>query len=541
MKSQDASFLSRLGFDLGYLLLRTVEWLRETRLAANQATSWRLFRKSRHPSVRRYCAYNSEVFNSGFRPADRIILMDCFPIPQWVIANSFLVNKLSAQFDARIASYGVVPRDFYTDALYRSFGCETHLQVKLNASTGKERKRLFRSILPTVKTKQDLFDLRIDGVWIGLDVYESILRTGIPTVEVGTFMFKYQLFHALKYYLYFSGLFAEGIVKSVALSHDSYISMGLVAKIAYRYGVPVYLANPFEIARTVRPHQLYERLRKYSDYFTALEDAEKARGIAWARERLEKRVKGVVGVNMSYQNVSSFGGARTGRQTFETDKLKIVVATHCFFDNPHGYGAVLFPDFYEWLCFLGEISTITDYEWYLKPHPDYLPGTLETLSEIAGRYPKLRLIDPATSFDQLREEGVSIALTCYGSIGHELPFLGYKVINAAYNPHIAYRFNWHPASIEDYRDILMNLQNLGDVQDVDKIYEFFYINKVYTQPDDFLFESFERYLSDAGGDPLSVTAYDAFLSQCDVVRAKADRKMDAFLRSDKTYYFELNH
>jgi hypothetical protein len=219
------------------------------------------------------------------------------------------------------------------------------------------------------------------------------------------------------------------------------------------------------------------------------------------------------------------------------------VATHCFFDNPHAYGWMLFPDFYEWLCFLGEISKVTDYEWYLKPHPDYLPGTLETLTTIVELYPKFRLIDPATTFHQLKEEGISVALTCYGSIGHELPLLSYKVINAAYNPHIAYKFNWHPETVEQYRNILLNLQALGDVQDVENIFEFFYINKTYTQPDDFLFESYERFLADAGGGPLSVSAYEAFLSQKEVVRKKADEKIDAFLASDKTYSFELemNH
>lgn len=541
MKIQDAGHREEPRFDLAYYLFRLVEWLREARLALNLAGSRSLAEKSRHASVQRYCAYNRETFKPVRSGGDRIILMDCFPIPQWVIANSFLLNKLAVRLDANIVSYGVVPRDAYTDALYRSFGCDTHLLVKPTRATARERKRLFRAILASVKTKQDLFDLRIDGVWIGLDIYESILRTGVPTVEVGSFRFKYQIFLGLKYYLYFSGLFSSGVVKSVALSHDSYVSMGLVAKLAYRHGVPVYLANPLEIIRTVRPHQIYERYKYFPDYFNSLGDEEKKAAVSWARERLELRVKGVVGVNMSYQEKSAFTAERIPRQTVQSDKLKIVVATHCFFDNPHGYGWMLFSDFYEWLCFLGEISKFTDYEWYLKPHPDYLPGTLETLSWIAGMYPKFRLIDPATTFHQLKEEGVGVALTCYGSIGHELPFLGYKVINAAYNPHIAYRFNWHPASIEEYRDILLNLQNLGDVQDVEKIFEFFYVNKVFTQPDDFLFESFERYLADAGGDPLSVLAYDAFLSQRDAVREKADRKMDAFLRSDKTYSFELKY
>ena len=102
---------------------------------------------------------------------------------------------------------------------------------------------------------------------------------------------------------------------------------------------------------------------------------------------------------------------------------------------------MLFLDFYEWLCFLGEISKKTDYDYYIKPHKDYLPGTIESLNEIITKFPNLTLISPTVSFHQLIREGISFALTCYGSIGHELPLLGVQVINAGYNPHNAYNFN----------------------------------------------------------------------------------------------------
>ena len=528
-----------LFFNCNYYFYRLIEWLCEARASFRSATSMDAIRKSRHASVRKYCAYNRETFSNSSRRTDRIILLDCFPVPQWVIANSFLLNKLSARLDASIVSYGITGRDAYADCLYRSFGCHKHLLVRSTWAISRERKRLFREILASVKTKNDLLNLEIDGVRIGLDVYESILRIGLPTIEVGTFKFKRHIFLALKYYLYFSELFASGVVKSVALSHDSYLGMGLIAKVAYRSGVPVYFANPFEIIKTVRPSQIYERLMHYPDYYSSLEDWEKERAVSWARGQLEKRVRGAVGVNMSYQEKSAFTAERIERQTVQSDAIKVVVATHCFFDNPHGLGWMLFTDFYEWLCFLGEISKTTNYEWYLKPHPDYLPGTLETLSRITDLYPNLRLIDPATTFHQLREEGVSIALTCYGSIGHELPLLGYRVINAAYNPHIAYRFNWHPKTVEEYRDILLNLQSLGDVQDAEKIFEFFYVNNAVVRSDDFLFESYEQFLADAGGDPLSVSAYEAFLSQKDIIRRKVDEKMDLFLMSGSTYFFEL--
>ena len=538
MKMQSENPKTRFLSGLTYHLYNLIEWLRETKTAIKLATSISLIKKSRDPAVRNYCAYNRVIFNNSSKRTDRIILLDCSPIPQWVIANSFFLNKLSKKLDASIVSYGIFRRDPYVDGLYRSFGCNKHLFVKSNSAIAKERKRLFQLILASVKTKDELFKLKINEVWIGLDIYESILRTGVPTVEVASFRSRYQIFLALKYYLYFSELFSSGSVQSVVLSHDNYISMGLVAKIAYRYKIPVFLTNPLEIVKTVRTHHLYERFERFPEFFTSLTETEKNEAISWSKEKLQLRLKGVVGVNMSYQIKSAFTPKRIDRQTRQSDNIKVVVATHCFFDNPHGLGWMLFTDFYEWICYLGELSKETDYEWYLKPHADYLPGTLETLTRITEMYPKLRLIDPGATWHQLKEEGVSVVLTCYGSIGHELPLLGYKVVNAAYNPHIAYRFNWHPKTIKEYRNILLNLPSWGEVLDVERIYEFFYVSKAMSQPDDFLFESYERYLADAGGNPLNLSTYAVFLSQRDSFRRKADEKMDIFLDLDKTYSCE---
>ena len=51
------------------------------------------------------------------------------------------------------------------------------------------------------------------------------------------------------------------------------------------------------------------------------------------------------------------------------DKNNILVATHCFTDAVHAYGETIFPDFYEWLMFLGYKSEKTKFKWLLKPHP----------------------------------------------------------------------------------------------------------------------------------------------------------------------------
>ena len=200
---------------------------------------------------------------------------------------------------------------------------------------------------------------------------------------------------------------------------------------------------------------------------------------------------------------------------------------------------MLFLDFYEWLCFLGEFSKKTEYEWYIKPHPDYMPGTLKTLNKIIIKYPKLSLISPKISNHQLVKEGISFALTCYGSIGHELPLLGVQVINAGYNPHIAYDFNGHAKSVEEYAYLLHNLEKLDKKADVDEIYEFYYMRYYYTMVDDLIYPSYRQMLKNLVSEELSgPKGYEYFLNQLTNTRhQKIIQRIRNFIESGKKNYF----
>jgi hypothetical protein len=115
------------------------------------------------------------------------------------------------------------------------------------------------------------------------------------------------------------------------------------------------------------------------------------------------------------------------------------VAVHDFFDSPHSYGDNLHPDFLIWLEEIGELSSELDYDFYLKTHPDVLGNTHQVVADFNERYPKFRVLPPSASHHQLLAEGIDVALTVYGTIAVEYPFLGRPVVNASLNnPHSAY-------------------------------------------------------------------------------------------------------
>jgi len=490
-------------------------------------------------AVETYCTYIRDKVRNTSNPKPDFILIDCFTVPQWVMANSIFLNRLSKKYKASIASYSFTPRKHITNDLYQSFGAEKHFPVSLTRAQRRRRNEVYSSTIKELKTPEQLLDLHIDGIWIGLDLYESILRTGSPTVDLNSYDTRFTIYHGLRYFVFSHDLIRSGHVKAIALSHDCYITMGILTKVAQKFDVPVFYANPYTIMRSFKEHDTYDKFMDYPKIFAALSADKQEEAINAAKSALSKRLGGAVGVDMTYQTKSAFTASEVSRQTDDTDKLKVIVATHCFFDNPHGYRKMTFRDFYQWLKFLGEISEKTDYEWYLKTHPDYLPGTLETLHDFALKHPKFKVIDTKTTFHQLKEEGATIALTAYGSIGHELPLLGYHVINASYNPHSAYKFNIHCASQDEYEQVLMNLSDLPPIEDVEKIYEFYAAHHYLTESDHLLFESLSDYFAFADGDLLSDRCYEFFMRTPDENVQRYSQHSDAFLASDCHYDFEM--
>jgi len=248
-----------------------------------------------------------------------------------------------------------------------------------------------------------------------------------------------------------------------------------------------------------------ERLWAYNDYydysrqFRALPESERKNGLKAARERIERRFAGKVGVDMAYSTKSAYMNNRMGKVLSESNKIKVLIAAHCFFDSPNGIGVNLFPDFYEWLTFLGNISEKTDHEWYIKTHPDFLPGNTAIINEFIIKYPKFTLIPADTSHHQIIEEGIDFVLTVYGTIGFEYAALGVPVINASLcNPHIAYNFNIHPKTIDEYENILMNLSNFRLDIDINEVYEYYFM-KFINNVDNWLFDDYTGFLDEIGG------------------------------------------
>jgi hypothetical protein len=477
-----------------------------------------------------------------------IVLYSYHNIAQTLIAASYFMNVLAKKHNAQIKAFSSKRRSYplslyyrRNDAVYRSFNTAEFISVSLNRRQKALVKKHRRDIDGKMRTKKDLLDLHVLGVWIGIDIYETYLRRfNRPTADLNDPRLGDIIDEAIGCLVYWKGYLEDNNVAAIALDHDVYIDQNILAKLAYNKNIPVYLPNVRGLWRVDRPFSVCSYFSDYRKMFNELSVDEKKKAVSIAKRQLEKRLSGEVGVDMPYSFTSAYHKRVLNDPVLrKSDRLKVLICSHCFFDNPHAYARLPFVDFYEWLNYLGRISERTNYDWYIKMHRDALPGTEETIRDIIRHYKNITFIAPDVSFHQLAEEGVNFVLTIYGSVGHECPALGMQVLNAGYNPHIAYDFNWHARSLEEYEHYLLNLDKLQKTINNDDMYEFYYMHYYYTLADDLVFKSYRRCINDLTvEEQCRSVQYNYFLDQLtEEKHNKIIANMRKFIDCGKRYYF----
>ena len=480
------------------------------------------------------------------------ILLELIGMASSIIAFSYLANLLAKMHQGRIVAYLSGCNNLRTKIenrklvkIFKSFNVSDFAYFKLTHSQLQDVERLFNVIVPRLKSKNDVEDLKVEGVWIGDLLYDSHCRNfSVPTISLEDRRFHESLRNAVRTYVYWRDYLDTHLVRSVIVSHTVYVQSGVITRLAIQKEIPVYqimathlyLMNNYNI--TACNDFLY-----FPEQFRELSKDEQEISLQLAEERINQRFSGKVGVNMYYSTKSAYGQIKNKKVLIESDKIKILIATHCFFDSPHPFGVNLFPDYYEWLTFLGEISEETDYDWYIKTHPDFIPGNVQIINEFLKKYPKFNLVPAETSHLQLINEGINFALTVLGTIGFEYAALGVPVINASLcNPHIRYNFNIHPQSVEDLRQYLLNLKDIRLNINITEVYEFYYMMYIYNT-DNWLFNDYEVFLKDIGGyfKQFDSIGYKYFIGE--FTESKHDKLMSSlkyFIESED-YHFNPKH
>lgn len=336
-----------------------------------------------------------------------------------------------------------------------------------------------------LQSKSDVLELEMEGIPVGTLIYDSYLRRyRRETLHTRSWGLLWILIQAQFIARRTQQYFTDHQVASVIPGDVAYIYSGIVARAAILKGIPTY--SVVEIPCRLQPmdSSFYRRVPywRYREQFAALPQEAQHRAKQQAAELIDGRLRGQTDGRMAYMRQSAYAAQDCAKSALlSTHKTKVLVLLHDFFDSPHIYRHMLFADFWEWICFTLERASQTHYEWYVKPHPNGLPGNDRILARLQARFPGIHFLDPKTSNRQLVDEGIAAVFSVYGSAGHEFPYLGVPVVMAGDNPHVAYDFTLTPQTVDDYARLIDQAGELRCDSEPEQLREFYYMHYCHYQ------------------------------------------------------------
>jgi hypothetical protein len=471
--------------------------------------------------IKKYIKHNYYHFKNN-KNAENIFLVEFNGWQAMHIAFSYLANFFLEKKNCNIVpfeSYNLFRREklgvsdelkwnlgkFFkikNFGVYYSFGAGKFLEVEYNDFVIKRSHHQVKYFYSKRVNLKNLENLRVENIWIGDLIYDSYLKKFSKiTVDMDSELFKVFFLECLKNFYFWFDYFNKKSVKGIVVGHSVYISaiplrianFNKILNFNFSEMTIVNCSNTISYKKKQNSSDIH--FRYFRKIFKKFKKSEIQKYLDQGKSYLNKIIKGEI--KYSYMKKTSFS-----KKIYNLDKssykkkIKVAIYSHQFSDSPHVLGNHFFPDFFEWFKFLEIIIKKTDYEWYIKCHPNQDEITKKTIQEFVKRNPNINLLGKSISNFCLVQKKIDFALTVFGTVASELPFFGIKVINASRNnPHYDYNFCINPKNVSEYKAILMNLSANKFKINIKDLYEYHYMKQNYQlQTNNSIFFNSQDYL-----------------------------------------------
>ena len=364
------------------------------------------------------------------------------------------------------------------EKMYVPLGVHTVFNLELGIWDQLLNRMRARSIVSTLNTKQNLLDLRLDGIACGDLIYDTYLRYRIqPTIDLRDDYLCYLVAKTLDAQQAAKHIFKDGQFDIFLTSYSSYVQHGIPVRVALMYGVEVYSAG--NLSQFLKRLSLEDSLHttehwSYKERFSKLEDQDLAR--SQAKKMLETRFAGGLDKATSYMKSSAFSNSEDSMPS----DIEGVVFLHDFFDSPHCHRSMLFPDFIDWARYTLGVIEEHQLPFAVKPHPNQLPESIEVVAKLQKEFPHVRWLPSTISNRVIFQLGIRCGISVYGTILHELAYYGIAALAAGDHPHRAFDIAITPNTIQEYRRYLIQFKELHLGDNVkDEVLSFYYMHNIY--------------------------------------------------------------
>jgi hypothetical protein len=253
--------------------------------------------------------------------------------------------------------------------------------------------------------------------------------------------------------------FRERVPMLYLTSYTTYLEHGVPVRVALQEDIRVCSfgsLNRFHKELTLQDWFHTANCDAYRSDFAALDRQEQR--LAEAEQQLRTRLSGGIDSATSYMKVSAY--ATSGQAVPDDIAGAVVVFLHDFYDSPHVYPDIIFGDFWRWACFTIDTLSAAGINFYLKPHPNQVQLSSDVLDQLRALYPQARYISQGLTSAQLAAAGLACGVTVYGTIAHELAYLGVPTIGCARHPHTSLDFCRTARSKSEYAALLRSTTSL---------------------------------------------------------------------------------
>jgi hypothetical protein len=304
------------------------------------------------------------------------------------------------------------------------------------------------------------YTLQVDGIEVADLVISSYLRfKPAPHFSTSDPFVRRLIWQALRDVRQAHAYFGRVKPRWYLTSYTTYLEHGLPARVALQHGVDVWsFGNLNRFGKQLTLSDTYQTVNssRYREDFEALGPASEL--LEAARVQLEKRLSGGIDAATSYMRRSAYGAS--GEPVPTGLDGAVVVFLHDFYDSPHVYPDLIFDDFWQWICFTIETLQAQGTSFFLKPHPNQIELSDEALGLLRRKYPGLRWVLDTVTNVQLAQAGIACGVTVYGTVAHELAYLGVPSIGCARHPHHAFDFCRTARTRSAYADLLKTYTTL---------------------------------------------------------------------------------
>jgi hypothetical protein len=221
-------------------------------------------------------------------------------------------------------------------------------------------------------------------------------------------------------------------------TYTGYIEHGIAARVALQEGVALVSFGNFQEFGKFHATDDFYHTRNCLNYrhdFNLIPSP--APLLSMASKVLDFRLAGGIDIATSYMVNSAY---KITTYSVPNVQGAVIVFLHDFYDSPHIYDDLVFPDFWEWICFTCEILKSAGIRFLIKPHPNQISLSKNVIDQLVIRFPDIELIAQGITNRQLVDSGMVCAVTVYGTVALEMAYMGIPTIACARHPHIAFDF-----------------------------------------------------------------------------------------------------